>query len=81
MSYKLSSSMVVSTALAALLSTVSLAAHASVTPDRTRLVFNESDKSISVTLRNNNEKLPYLAQSWLEDAAVRSRKPVLLQRA
>lgn len=67
MSYKLSSSMVVSTALAALLSTVSLAAHASVTPDRTRLVFNESDKSISVTLRNNNEKLPYLAQSWLED--------------
>ncbi len=63
MSYKLSSSMVVSTALAALLSTVSLAAHASVTPDRTRLVFNESDKSISVTLRNNNEKLPYLAQS------------------
>lgn len=67
MSYKLSSSMVVSTALAALLSTVSMAAHASVTPDRTRLVFNESDKSISVTLRNNNEKLPYLAQSWLED--------------
>lgn len=30
-------------------------------------MFNESDKSISVTLRNNNEKLPYLAQSWLED--------------
>lgn len=117
MSYKLSSSMVVSTALAALLTTASLTAHASVTPDRTRLVFNESDKSISVTLRNNNEKLPYLAQSWLEDekgnkitsplavlppvqridammnggedsgaaghshAAVRSRKPVLLQRA
>lgn len=54
--------MVVSTALAALLSTVSPAAHASVTPDRTRLVFNESDKSISVTLRNNNEKLPYGAK-------------------
>ncbi|MEY0670249.1 fimbria/pilus periplasmic chaperone, partial [Escherichia coli] len=35
--------------------------HASVTPDRTRLVFNESDKSISVTLRNNDPKLPYLA--------------------
>ena len=42
MSYKLSSSMVVSTALAALLSTVSLAAHASVTPDRTRLAINRS---------------------------------------
>ena len=64
--------MVVSTALAALLSTVSLAAHASVTPDRTRLVFNESDKSISVTLRNNNEKLPYLAQSWKTRRATKS---------
>ena len=47
--------MLVSTALMALLTTASLTAHASVTPDRTRLVFNESDKSISVTLRNNNE--------------------------
>lgn len=37
----------------------SFAAHASVTPDRTRLIFNESDKSISVTLRNNDPKLPY----------------------
>ncbi|WP_158666234.1 fimbria/pilus periplasmic chaperone, partial [Escherichia coli] len=67
MSYKLSCPMLVSTALMAMLTTASLTAHASVTPDRTRLVFNESDKSISVTLRNNNEKLPYLAQSWLED--------------
>ncbi len=31
------------------------------------LIFNESDKSISVTLRNNDPKLPYLAQSWIED--------------
>lgn len=46
----------------------SFSSHASVTPDRTRLVFNESDKSISVTLRNNDPKLPYLAQSWMEDA-------------
>ena len=46
----------------------SFSGHASVTPDRTRLVFNESDKSISVTLRNNDQKLPYLAQSWIEDA-------------
>lgn len=54
--------MLVSTALMALLTTASLTAHASVTPDRTRLVFNESDKSISVTLRNNTEKLPYGAK-------------------
>ncbi len=31
-------------------------------------MFNESDKSISVTLRNNDPTLPYLAQSWIEDA-------------
>ena len=42
MSYKLSCPMLVSTALMALLTTASLTAHASVTPDRTRLVFNES---------------------------------------
>lgn len=45
--------------LALLLSATSLSALASVTPDRTRLIFNESDKSISVTLRNNDPKLPY----------------------
>lgn len=55
------------TTLALLLSAASLSARASVTPDRTRLIFNESDKSISVTLRNNDPKLPYLAQSWIED--------------
>ena len=55
-------------ALALLATAVSFSSHASVTPDRTRLVFNESDKSISVTLRNNDPKLPYLAQSWIEDA-------------
>ena len=49
--------------LALLLSATSLSALASVT----RLIFNESDKSISVTLRNNDPKLPYLAQSWIED--------------
>ncbi|MDO1920558.1 fimbria/pilus periplasmic chaperone, partial [Escherichia coli] len=67
MSYKLSCRIDDAAALMALLSTASLTADASVSPDRTRLVFNESDKAISVTVRNNNEKLPYLAQSWLED--------------
>lgn len=55
------------TVLSLLAATVSFSAQASVTPDRTRLIFNESDKSISVTLRNNDPKLPYLAQSWIED--------------
>ncbi len=51
-------------ALMLLLTAASLPAQASVTPDRTRLIFNESDNSISVTLRNNDPKSPYLAQSW-----------------
>ncbi len=57
------------TTLALLLSAASLSAQASVTPDRTRLIFNESDKSISVTLRNNDPKnrLEFLAESWIED--------------
>ena len=55
------------TTLALLITAASLSAQASVTPDRTRLIFNESDKSISVTLRNNDPKMPYLAQSWMED--------------
>lgn len=55
------------TVLSLLAATVSFSTQASVTPDRTRLIFNESDKSISVTLRNNDPKLPYLAQSWIED--------------
>lgn len=53
--------------LALLVAAASFTTHASVTPDRTRLVFNEGDKSISVTLRNNDPKQPYLAQSWMED--------------
>ncbi|MCF6625884.1 fimbrial protein, partial [Escherichia coli] len=39
----------VATTLAFLITATSLQAQASVTPDRTRLIFNESDKSISVT--------------------------------
>lgn len=35
--------------------------------DRIWLVFNESDKFISVMLCNNDFKLFYLVQSWIED--------------
>lgn len=42
-------------------------AQAAIAPDRTRLVFRGEDKSISVDLKNANDKLPYLAQSWMED--------------
>lgn len=42
-------------------------AQAAIAPDRTRLVFRGVDKSISIDLKNSNEKLPYLAQSWIEN--------------
>lgn len=42
-------------------------AQAAIAPDRTRLVFRGEDKSISVDLKNANSKLPYLAQSWMEN--------------
>lgn len=44
-----------------------LNAQAAVAPDRTRLVFKGDDKSISVDLKNSSDKLPYLAQTWVED--------------
>lgn len=42
-------------------------AQAAIAPDRTRPVFRGEDKSISVDLKNANSKLPYLAQSRVED--------------
>lgn len=45
----------------------SAAAHGSINLDRTRLVFNEADKSISLRIENQSKTLPYLAYSWIED--------------
>ncbi len=42
-------------------------AHATVSPDRTRIIFNETDKSVSIKLTNQSKTTPYLAQSWIED--------------
>ncbi|WP_447888045.1 fimbrial biogenesis chaperone [Serratia fonticola] len=52
---------------ATLLMTTSNAAQAAIALDRTRAVFNGSDKSISLNISNENKNLPYLAQTWLED--------------
>lgn len=43
-------------------------ADAAVALDRTRVIFDGGQKSMSVNVRNDNTKLPYLAQSWVEDA-------------
>ncbi|MGN7790445.1 fimbrial biogenesis chaperone [Enterobacter sp. 22452] len=42
-------------------------AHATVSPDRTRIIFNASAKSVAVRLTNQSKTDPYLAQSWIED--------------
>lgn len=41
--------------------------HAALTIERSRLIFNENDKSISVKVTNRNKKDPYLLQSWIEN--------------
>ncbi|KNC91379.1 molecular chaperone [Trabulsiella odontotermitis] len=48
------------------LSAISLT-HAAILPDRTRLILNQGDKSVSLRLSNKSQMLPYLAQSWIED--------------
>ncbi len=42
-------------------------AHAAIALDRTRAIFNGGEKSISLSISNENKKLPYLVQAWLED--------------
>ncbi|WP_429092782.1 fimbria/pilus periplasmic chaperone [Aeromonas veronii] len=43
-------------------------ANAAITLDRTRVIFPGGSNVISLKIDNNNKELPYLAQSWLEDA-------------
>jgi len=43
-------------------------AQAALTLDRTRAIFDAEEKSISMNISNDNKKLPFLAQSWIEDS-------------
>ncbi|BEN80896.1 fimbria/pilus periplasmic chaperone [Serratia marcescens] len=40
---------------------------AAIALDRTRVIFDGSEKSVSLNISNQNKQLPYLAQGWLED--------------
>lgn len=40
---------------------------AAIALDRTRVIYDGSERSISLNISNENKTLPYLAQSWLED--------------
>ncbi|MBW7981598.1 fimbrial biogenesis chaperone [Enterobacillus tribolii] len=60
------------TALAVLLGSLSAGlaseAGAAIALDRTRAIFPGSEKSISMTITNDSDSMPYLAQGWIEDA-------------
>ncbi|CAI2145977.1 TPA: fimbria/pilus periplasmic chaperone [Serratia marcescens] len=42
-------------------------AQAAIALDRTRVVFDGGENSVSLNISNQNKQLPYLAQGWLED--------------
>ncbi|WP_145493967.1 fimbria/pilus periplasmic chaperone [Yersinia aleksiciae] len=43
-------------------------AFAAIALDRTRVIYDGGQQSISLSIRNENNQLPYLAQGWIEDA-------------
>ncbi len=57
------------TVACALLVSSLLPAQAALTVNRSRVIMNEGDKSVSMTVTNRNEREPYLAQVWIEDEA------------
>jgi len=42
-------------------------AYAAIALDRTRIIYDGSQKSVSMNISNENKRLPYLAQGWIED--------------
>lgn len=43
-------------------------AEAAIALDRTRVIFDGEQSSVSLNITNKNKELPYLAQGWVEDA-------------
>ncbi|MHC8339463.1 fimbria/pilus periplasmic chaperone [Pseudomonas sp. HLT2-19-2] len=41
---------------------------AAIALDRTRVIYTSAEKSVSLSITNQNQQLPYLAQGWIEDA-------------
>lgn len=46
---------------------LSQSVHAAISLDRTRAIFFESDGGLTISISNENKKLPYLAQVWVEN--------------
>ena len=55
------------TVLATAMLTTMIQAQAAIALDRTRIIFNGAEKSVSLNVSNLNKELPYLAQGWIED--------------
>lgn len=47
---------------------LSQVAQGAIALDRTRVIFDGGQKSITLNISNNNKQLPYLAQGWLENS-------------
>ncbi|RRZ88953.1 fimbria/pilus periplasmic chaperone [Erwinia sp. 198] len=47
---------------------VAVQSHGAVSLDRTRVIFEGGQKSVSLVVSNDNKQLPYLAQGWIEDS-------------
>lgn len=54
-------------ALGVCLQAASSVSQAAINLDRTRIIFNDSDKSTSIVLENQSKQMPYLAQAWIEN--------------
>ncbi|MER5091226.1 fimbrial biogenesis chaperone, partial [Providencia stuartii] len=46
---------------------ISTYTHASISVDRTRVIYDEASKGVSVVIENIDKKDPYLVQSWIEN--------------
>ncbi|MFI8416098.1 fimbria/pilus periplasmic chaperone [Serratia sp. NPDC078593] len=55
------------TAAALSMGAVATSSHAAIALDRTRVIFNGDQKTMSLNISNQNQQLPYLAQGWIED--------------
>lgn len=53
------------------LAAIPVTAGAAIALDRTRVIYNEGDKAVPLTVTNDHLSKPYLAQSWIENNAGR----------
>lgn len=61
------------------LSVFSQSTSAAIALDRTRVILNGGDKTVSLSIANENKELPYLAQGWLEnDQGVKIDSPLVV---